>query len=78
MQRCASAALIRRIICWIIDLLNSRFSATIIESMNNEYKRFMCIVCGWEYDERWADVPLNWCCPDCGAVKDDFDMVEIS
>ncbi len=62
--------------------------------MNTEspkpYKRYMCIVCGWEYDEeagapeeglvagtRWEDVPLNWCCPDCGAVKDDFDMVEI-
>lgn len=54
------------------------------------YKRYMCIVCGWIYDEelgspedgiapgtRWEDVPLNWCCPDCGAVKDDFDLIEI-
>lgn len=24
-----------------------------------------------------TDVPLNWTCPDCGAVKDDFDTVEI-
>jgi len=54
-------------------------------------RRYMCIVCGLIYDEaegwpddgiaagtRWEDVPLGWCCPDCGAVKDDFDMVEIS
>jgi rubredoxin len=46
-----------------------------------------CQVCGWVYDEaqgapeeglapgtRWADVPENWCCPDCGATKDLFEM----
>lgn len=55
-----------------------------------EYKKYLCIVCGLVYDEatgwpdegiaagtRWEDVPLSWCCPDCGAIKDDFDMVEI-
>ena len=55
------------------------------------YKRWLCSVCGLIYDEaegwpeegiapgtRWDDVPLNWACPDCGAVKDDFDMVEVS
>lgn len=55
-----------------------------------EYKKYLCIVCGLIYDEakgwpedgiaagtRWEDVPLNWACPDCGAIKDDFDMVEI-
>ena len=54
-------------------------------------KRWLCSVCGLIYDEAegwpeegiapgtaWEDVPLNWVCPDCGAVKDDFDMVEIS
>jgi len=55
-----------------------------------EFKKYMCIVCGWIYDEelgapsegleagtKWDDVPLNWTCPDCGASKDDFEMVEI-
>jgi rubredoxin len=55
-----------------------------------EFKKYLCIVCGLIYDEeqgwpdggispgtRWDDVPLNWSCPDCGAVKGDFDMVEI-
>lgn len=55
-----------------------------------DYKKYLCIVCGLVYDEaagwpeegipagtRWEDVPLSWSCPDCGAIKDDFDMVEI-
>ena len=55
-----------------------------------EYKKYMCIVCGWIYDEekgapdegikagtRWDDVPLNWTCPDCGANKEDFEMIEV-
>ena len=55
-----------------------------------EYKKYMCIVCGWIYDEKegapeeglepgtkWEDVPLNWACPDCGATKEDFDMIEV-
>ncbi|MCX6397415.1 MAG: rubredoxin [Propionibacteriales bacterium] len=55
-----------------------------------DYRVFMCLQCGLEYDEaagwpeegiaagtRWADVPEDWCCPDCGAAKTDFDMVEI-
>lgn len=54
------------------------------------YKKFMCVVCGWIYDEqqgapehglqpgtKWEDVPIGWTCPDCGAGREDFDMVEI-
>ena len=26
---------------------------------------------------RWDDIPDDWCCPDCGAAKSDFDMVEV-
>jgi rubredoxin len=57
---------------------------------NPEYKSYMCLICGWLYREadgqpedgippgtRWADLPLNWACPECGARKDDFEMVEI-
>jgi rubredoxin len=48
----------------------------------------MCLICGYIYREetgapddgippgtRWEDVPINWTCPDCGARKDDFEMV---
>jgi len=50
----------------------------------------MCVICGWIYVEadgcpedgieagtKWADVPPNWVCPDCGARKEDFEMVEV-
>ena len=53
-------------------------------------KAYMCLICGFVYDEkegdpdsgiapgtRWDDVPLSWRCPDCGAGKEDFQMVEI-
>ncbi|WP_349768837.1 rubredoxin [Sphingorhabdus sp.] len=23
---------------------------------------------------RWADVPADWYCPDCGATKEDYDL----
>jgi rubredoxin len=55
-----------------------------------KYKTWMCLICGYIYDEaaglpeegiapgtRWEDVPLNWTCPECGARKEDFEMVEI-
>jgi rubredoxin len=55
-----------------------------------EYKTYMCLICGWLYNEaagapedgilpgtRWEDVPINWSCPECGARKDDFEMVEV-
>lgn len=53
-------------------------------------RKWQCVMCGWVYDEekgdeesglapgtRWEDVPDEWFCPDCGAQKDEFDMVEV-
>jgi len=53
-------------------------------------KKYMCLLCGYIYDEtlgwpedgivagtHWADVPPNWRCPECGATKSDFEMIEI-
>lgn len=55
-----------------------------------EYKTYMCLICGWLYNEaegcpedgiapgtRWEEVPADWLCPECGARKDNFEMVEI-
>ena len=55
-----------------------------------ESKTWMCLICGWIYDEaagdpehgiapgtRWEDVPMNWTCPECAARKEDFEMVAI-
>jgi rubredoxin len=48
---------------------------------------WQCRLCAFVYDEargmpdegvapgtRWEDVPESWSCPDCAAVKSDFDM----
>ncbi|MBI4348640.1 MAG: rubredoxin [Elusimicrobia bacterium] len=57
------------------------------------FKRFMCTVCGYIYDEakgdpsqgvppgtRWEDVPPTWVCPECGEDKAAFeeDMIEVA
>jgi rubredoxin len=26
---------------------------------------------------KWEELPPNWTCPECGARKEDFEMVEI-
>lgn len=52
-------------------------------------KTYLCIVCGFVYDEadgrpedgipagtRFADIPDDWACPDCGVAKADFEMIE--
>ncbi|MHB8352946.1 MAG: rubredoxin [Burkholderiales bacterium] len=54
------------------------------------YKTYLCLICGYIYDEelgapddgipphtRWEDVPVNWVCPECGARKEDFELIEI-
>lgn len=55
-----------------------------------DFKTWMCLICGFVYDEaagipeegippgtRWEDVPMNWTCPECGARREDFEMVEL-
>jgi len=50
----------------------------------------MCLICGYIYEEehglpeaglppgtRWEDVPLSWRCPDCGAGREDFELMEL-
>ncbi len=56
-----------------------------------KYKRYICVICGFIYDEvqgcpeeglqpgtLWDDIPENWFCPDCGASKQDFELIDIS
>ena len=51
-------------------------------------KRWHCIICDYTYDEsvgdpdsgieptKFEDIPDDWCCPDCGVGKEDFELVE--
>lgn len=54
---------------------------------NTDYKKYECVICGFIYDEaeglpedgippgtRWADIPEDWECPDCGISKSEFDL----
>ncbi|MCA9717603.1 MAG: rubredoxin [Myxococcales bacterium] len=55
----------------------------------SDYKKYECSICGHVYDEaegdpdsgiapgtRWADIPDDWACPDCGVGKEDFELME--
>jgi rubredoxin len=50
----------------------------------------MCLQCGYIYQEAlgdpsngippgtpWEEVTHDWKCPDCGAGKEEFDLVEM-
>lgn len=52
---------------------------------------YRCPVCDFVYDEATgapregfpagtacADIPDDWSCPDCGAAKADFEMIEVA
>lgn len=54
-------------------------------------RKWRCLICDFEYDEAkglpeegiapgtsWEDIPDTWTCPDCGAAKTDFQMVEVT
>ncbi len=51
---------------------------------------WICLICGHIYEEakgdpdhgvapgtRWAEVPEDYQCPDCGATKSDFEMLAL-
>lgn len=53
-------------------------------------QRWQCFYCGFIYDQAaglpdegipagtaWDDIPDSWVCPQCGAIKADFVMLEI-
>jgi rubredoxin len=53
--------------------------------MTAAFQRWECVLCGFTYDEalglpqegfpagtRWDEIPEDWTCPDCSAVKSDF------
>ena len=54
-------------------------------------QQWVCIVCGWIYDEKvgdpdsgiapgtkFEDIPDDWLCPDCGVGKEDFELIATS
>ena len=63
----------------------------VADNSGEPFQIWECVICGWVYDEskgwpdddilagtRWADIPDDWTCPDCGVGKQDFDMISVS
>lgn len=82
---------IKRVILQSLPLKSfSRLFELFLMTNTVQTRTWMCLICGWIYDEasglpddgiapgtRWEDIPPNWVCPECGARKEDFEMVEI-
>ena len=56
----------------------------------SEFKKYRCAICTHIYDEaegdpdtgikpgtRWEDIPDDWVCPECGATKKAFTLLEL-
>ncbi len=52
-------------------------------------QKYICTVCDWVYNPKvgdpeggiapgtaFEDIPEDWVCPDCGATKEDFELLE--
>jgi rubredoxin len=55
----------------------------------SDYKKYVCEICGHIYDEAegdedsgiapgtlWEDVPDDWHCPECGAEKSEYSLLD--
>lgn len=53
------------------------------------YRKYVCNDCDHIYDEakgdpesdippgtRWDDLPDDWTCPECGAPREEFELLE--
>lgn len=38
--------------------------------------KYVCIVCGYEFDGDFDNLPEDWTCPVCGVGKEQFEKVE--
>jgi rubredoxin len=81
--RCTIRRLSRR---WL-HFVNETKESVVSEVL--EYKSWVCLICGWIYNEedgipeeglapgtRFADIPASWRCPLCDVGKEDFAAVE--
>ena len=68
--------------------LTPRAAEARVPSAAAGFQKWQCGLCAFPYDEalgmpedglpagtRWQDVPQDWSCPDCSAIKDDFERI---
>lgn len=76
--------LCKSMVLTILSQLNNKINMKEIKKM-----KYVCDVCGWEYDEsvgdpdngiapgtKFEDLPEDFVCPMCGVGKDTFSKVE--
>lgn len=39
-------------------------------------ERYVCTVCGYEFEGDFENLPEDWVCPVCGVGKEQFEKVE--
>jgi rubredoxin len=72
---------------FVVDVVERNKESVVSEVI--EYKSWVCLICGWIYNEedgvpeegiaagtRFADIPDTWRCPLCDVGKSDFAAVE--
>jgi len=72
---------------WIEERKRERVVSDVVDV--TEYKSWVCLICGWIYNEeeglpeegitpgtRFADIPEDWRCPLCDVGKAEFAVVE--
>ena len=87
-KKCSAGSI--KIRFYRVSFLNPLAERSTMTTETPQYKSWMCLICGYIYSEeagipdegiapgtQWKDVPMNWTCPECGARKDDFEMVQI-
>ncbi len=59
------------------------------QAAEKPWRKWQCFFCGHIYDERaghpeeglppgtlWEDIPDDWMCPECGAMKSDYYLLD--
>ncbi len=73
----------------LADALVAEHEPEVVEVTEQGYRKYVCRLCGWEYDEekgapqlgiepgtRFADLPADFRCPLCSVGLDQFDPIE--
>jgi len=58
-------------------------------TQKTKMKKYHCLCCGFVFNEAtgdlesgiipatlWQELPINWHCPGCKAIKDDFESMD--
>ena len=67
--------------CPICGAQKSQFEALEEKAQPEQFKKYVCRICGYIYDEekmgkKFSELPDDWECPICGAQKSQFEEIK--